>query len=149
MITSLLDWSEVIIWPMKDGNGKRKFKSEPIVTHGIQTSITKPTESPATRHSCSLYALQANSAAIEARAVWHLMAHWIPPPSTPTPVPSPEIPAASSPHSHDEAWQEFMDLRWTLMIPREIFHKSISQILLEHHQLLHMIPSLHGPSSLK
>ncbi|MBW0524144.1 hypothetical protein O181_063859 [Austropuccinia psidii MF-1] len=42
-----------------------------VVTHGIQT--TKPTESPATRHYCSLYALQANSAAIDARTAWHLM----------------------------------------------------------------------------
>ncbi|MBW0534380.1 hypothetical protein O181_074095 [Austropuccinia psidii MF-1] len=32
MVTSLLDRSEVIIWPMKDGNGKRKFELGPIVT---------------------------------------------------------------------------------------------------------------------
>ncbi|MBW0559546.1 hypothetical protein O181_099261 [Austropuccinia psidii MF-1] len=32
MVTSLLDWSKVIIWPMKDGNGKRTFKLGLIVT---------------------------------------------------------------------------------------------------------------------
>ncbi|MBW0462569.1 hypothetical protein O181_002284 [Austropuccinia psidii MF-1] len=32
MITSLLDQSEVIIQPMKDGNGKRTFEFGPIVT---------------------------------------------------------------------------------------------------------------------
>ncbi|MBW0464862.1 hypothetical protein O181_004577 [Austropuccinia psidii MF-1] len=32
MVTSLLHWSEVIIRPMKDGNGKRSFKLGPIVT---------------------------------------------------------------------------------------------------------------------
>ncbi|MBW0475743.1 hypothetical protein O181_015458 [Austropuccinia psidii MF-1] len=37
MLTSLLDRNKVIIWPMKDGNGKRTFELGPIVTHGIQT----------------------------------------------------------------------------------------------------------------
>ncbi|MBW0519818.1 hypothetical protein O181_059533 [Austropuccinia psidii MF-1] len=32
MVTSLLDWSKVIIQPMKDGDGKRTFKLGPIVT---------------------------------------------------------------------------------------------------------------------
>ncbi|MBW0567895.1 hypothetical protein O181_107610, partial [Austropuccinia psidii MF-1] len=32
MVTSLLDLSEVIIQPMKDGNGKRTFKLGPIIT---------------------------------------------------------------------------------------------------------------------
>ncbi|MBW0529707.1 hypothetical protein O181_069422 [Austropuccinia psidii MF-1] len=40
MVTSLLYQSEVIIHPMKHGNGKRKLKLGPIVpclvTHGIQ-----------------------------------------------------------------------------------------------------------------
>ncbi|MBW0541541.1 hypothetical protein O181_081256 [Austropuccinia psidii MF-1] len=36
MVTSLLHRSEVIIWPMKDGNGKRTFELGPIVTDGIQ-----------------------------------------------------------------------------------------------------------------
>ncbi|MBW0540731.1 hypothetical protein O181_080446 [Austropuccinia psidii MF-1] len=33
----LHDQGEVIIWPMKDGNGKRTFELGPIVTRGIQT----------------------------------------------------------------------------------------------------------------
>ncbi|MBW0527463.1 hypothetical protein O181_067178 [Austropuccinia psidii MF-1] len=45
-----------------------------------------------------------------------------------------------SPHSHDDARQEFTDLQPTLMIHQAIFHKSINQISLEHCQLLHMIP---------
>ncbi|MBW0570896.1 hypothetical protein O181_110611 [Austropuccinia psidii MF-1] len=32
MVTSLLDWSKVIIRPMKDGNGERTFELVPIVT---------------------------------------------------------------------------------------------------------------------
>ncbi|MBW0567146.1 hypothetical protein O181_106861, partial [Austropuccinia psidii MF-1] len=32
MVTSLLNWSKVIIWMMKNGNGKRKFELGPIVT---------------------------------------------------------------------------------------------------------------------
>ncbi|MBW0547720.1 hypothetical protein O181_087435, partial [Austropuccinia psidii MF-1] len=32
MVTSLLDQNEVIIWPIKDGDGKRTFKLVPIVT---------------------------------------------------------------------------------------------------------------------
>ncbi|MBW0512892.1 hypothetical protein O181_052607 [Austropuccinia psidii MF-1] len=40
MVTSHLDLSEVIIQPMKDGDGKRTFKLGPIVT------ITKPPKSP-------------------------------------------------------------------------------------------------------
>ncbi|MBW0573758.1 hypothetical protein O181_113473 [Austropuccinia psidii MF-1] len=46
MVTSLLDLSEVIIWPVKDGDGKRTFKLGLIVTNGIQTPKTKPPESP-------------------------------------------------------------------------------------------------------
>ncbi|MBW0472696.1 hypothetical protein O181_012411 [Austropuccinia psidii MF-1] len=62
---------------------------------------------------------------------------WIPP-STPTPVPS-------SPHSHNDACQEFTNLQPTLMIPQAIFHKSINQIFLEHRQFLHMIPFVDAP----
>ncbi|MBW0544084.1 hypothetical protein O181_083799 [Austropuccinia psidii MF-1] len=36
MVTSLLDWSEVIIQPMKDGDGERTFELGPLVTHGIK-----------------------------------------------------------------------------------------------------------------
>ncbi|MBW0487139.1 hypothetical protein O181_026854 [Austropuccinia psidii MF-1] len=59
------------------------------------------------------------------------------PPSTPTPVPSP---VQSPSHSHDDACQEFTNLRPTLMIPQAIIHESINQILLEHRCLLYMIP---------
>ncbi|MBW0500684.1 hypothetical protein O181_040399 [Austropuccinia psidii MF-1] len=45
-----------------------------------------------------------------------------PPPSTP----SPEIPTASSTHSHNEAWKEFTKLRPTLIIPQAILHNSIN-----------------------
>ncbi|MBW0486554.1 hypothetical protein O181_026269 [Austropuccinia psidii MF-1] len=43
---------------MKDGDGKKTFKLGLIVTHGIQTPKTKPTKSPTTRLSHSLYASQ-------------------------------------------------------------------------------------------
>ncbi|MBW0505096.1 hypothetical protein O181_044811 [Austropuccinia psidii MF-1] len=59
-----------------------------------------------------------------------------PSPSTP----SLENPTTCSPHSHDEACQEFTDLKLPLMIPQAIFHESINRILLEHRQFLHMIP---------
>ncbi|MBW0475046.1 hypothetical protein O181_014761 [Austropuccinia psidii MF-1] len=67
-------------------------------------------------------------------------------PVTPPPPSSLEIPTASSPlaqsspHSHNEAQQEFTNLLPTLIIPQEIVHYSINQILLEHCQFLHMIP---------
>ncbi|MBW0499921.1 hypothetical protein O181_039636 [Austropuccinia psidii MF-1] len=48
------------------------------------------------------------------------------------PLMFPQDPTASSPHSHNEAFQEFTDLQPTLMIPQAIIHKSINQILLEH-----------------
>ncbi|MBW0490065.1 hypothetical protein O181_029780 [Austropuccinia psidii MF-1] len=50
------------------------------------------------------------------------------------PVPSPERPLVtssspvhSSPHSHQEALQEFTNFQLTLMIPQTIFHKSINE----------------------
>ncbi|MBW0561054.1 hypothetical protein O181_100769 [Austropuccinia psidii MF-1] len=61
-------------------------------------------------------------------------AHQLPPPS------APKNPTASSPHSHNEAQQEFTNLQPTLIIPKAIIHDSINQILLEHHQFLQMIP---------
>ncbi|MBW0525003.1 hypothetical protein O181_064718 [Austropuccinia psidii MF-1] len=36
MVTSLLDWSKVIIRPMKDGDDKRTFELGPIVTMGFK-----------------------------------------------------------------------------------------------------------------
>ncbi|MBW0548910.1 hypothetical protein O181_088625 [Austropuccinia psidii MF-1] len=61
MLTSLLDRSKVIIQPMKDVDGKRTLKLGLIVPMGFKFQ-TKPSKSPAIRDSCSLYALQANSA---------------------------------------------------------------------------------------
>ncbi|MBW0493993.1 hypothetical protein O181_033708 [Austropuccinia psidii MF-1] len=46
MVTSLLDWSEVIIRPMKDGNGKRKFELGPIVTMGFKRQKQNPPDTP-------------------------------------------------------------------------------------------------------
>ncbi|MBW0584015.1 hypothetical protein O181_123730 [Austropuccinia psidii MF-1] len=40
-----------------------------------------------------------------------------PPPSPEIPPVAPKIPTASSPHSHNESWQEFTNLQLTLMIP--------------------------------
>ncbi|MBW0592401.1 hypothetical protein O181_132116 [Austropuccinia psidii MF-1] len=42
MVTSLLDRSEVIIRPIKDGDGETTFELGLIVTNGIQTPKTKP-----------------------------------------------------------------------------------------------------------
>ncbi|MBW0532483.1 hypothetical protein O181_072198 [Austropuccinia psidii MF-1] len=64
-----------------------------------------------------------------------------PPPLSLPRCPCPgSLPVPSSPHSHDEAFQEFTNLRPTLMIPQAIVHESINKILLEHPQFLHMIP---------
>ncbi|MBW0557392.1 hypothetical protein O181_097107 [Austropuccinia psidii MF-1] len=61
--------------------------------------------------------------------------------SYPSSFPSaPKTPVPSPPHSHNEACQEFTELQPLLMIPQAIVHESINQILLQHHQLLHMIP---------
>ncbi|MBW0490352.1 hypothetical protein O181_030067 [Austropuccinia psidii MF-1] len=46
MVTSLLDQSAVIIWPMKDGNGKRTFELGMIVTtscHPWDSNVKQPT----------------------------------------------------------------------------------------------------------
>ncbi|MBW0585686.1 hypothetical protein O181_125401 [Austropuccinia psidii MF-1] len=53
MVTSLLDLRKVIIWPIKDGDGKRTFKIGQIVTNGIQTPKKKTPKSPPTRLSRS------------------------------------------------------------------------------------------------
>ncbi|MBW0506920.1 hypothetical protein O181_046635 [Austropuccinia psidii MF-1] len=67
MVTSLLNWSEVIIWPMKDGNGERTFELGPIVTmcsHPWDSNGKNKThQTPPTRLTHSMYALQANPAA--------------------------------------------------------------------------------------
>ncbi|MBW0582328.1 hypothetical protein O181_122043 [Austropuccinia psidii MF-1] len=150
MVTSLLDWREVIIRPMKHRNGKRKFKLGMIVTMGFKHQIKKnPTKSPLTRHSHSWYASQSKFVGTDSRPKCHPMVGGLvpfpsqssefqvpshedastcepepevapmqsteerfarpatpcsviiiddtpigsPPPSTPTPIPSPEIPS--------------------------------------------------------
>ncbi|MBW0502622.1 hypothetical protein O181_042337 [Austropuccinia psidii MF-1] len=40
MVTSLLDWHQVIIWPMKDGDGKRTFKFGPTVSIGFKHEVS-------------------------------------------------------------------------------------------------------------
>ncbi|MBW0520194.1 hypothetical protein O181_059909 [Austropuccinia psidii MF-1] len=89
MVTSLLDWSKVIIRPMKDGDGKRTFKLGPIVTHGIQMPKTKPTKSPPTRLTHSMYALQAKPAATHSRPKWHPMVGGQPSQHNEPPIPGP------------------------------------------------------------
>ncbi|MBW0497535.1 hypothetical protein O181_037250 [Austropuccinia psidii MF-1] len=142
MVTSLLDWSKVIIQPMKNGNGKRTFKLGLIVTHGIQMSkklapspflepsqhyeppIPRPSQSSksqVTSHEDGL-THEPEPEVAPMQSTEEPFAH----PATPcsviiinnTPIGSPlEIPTAFSPHSHDEAWQEFTDLQLTLIIP--------------------------------
>ncbi|MBW0476740.1 hypothetical protein O181_016455 [Austropuccinia psidii MF-1] len=46
----------------------------------------------------------------------------------------------SSPHSHNEAWQEFTNLQPMLIIPQAIVQNSINPILSEDCQFLHIIP---------
>ncbi|MBW0559936.1 hypothetical protein O181_099651 [Austropuccinia psidii MF-1] len=160
MVTSLLDWSEVIIRLVKDGDGRRTIEFGPIVTMSGH-----PWDSNAKDLFCSK------------KPKFHLISTFdsseltltpfaepsrtneppipFPSPSSkphedvPTCGPEPEMTptqsmeepfAPSSPHSRDEARQEFTDLRPTLMIAQAIIHESINQILLEHCQFLHMIP---------
>ncbi|MBW0478619.1 hypothetical protein O181_018334 [Austropuccinia psidii MF-1] len=134
-------------------------QSDYLANEGGQCHRTKPTGSPETRHSCSLYASQENFMATDSRPKWHPIIRGlvlrpsqssesqvpshedaltrepepeVAPtqsteehlacPATPcsviiidntpvgSPIPSPEIPTSSSPHSHDEAWQELNDL---------------------------------------
>ncbi|MBW0479888.1 hypothetical protein O181_019603 [Austropuccinia psidii MF-1] len=44
MVTSLLDLSEVIIQPMKNGDGKRTFELGPILTMSVTHGIQMPNE---------------------------------------------------------------------------------------------------------
>ncbi|MBW0526465.1 hypothetical protein O181_066180 [Austropuccinia psidii MF-1] len=207
MVTSLLDWSEVIIWPMKRGNGERKLELGLIVTMSCHpwdsNAKNKPTKSPATRDPGSFeLTLPPNTMSHLLQARVHPPNHLrmfqpvrlnlrclntiiggtfcllifffycfpvpnfpspllqpspacpatpclfiiiddtpigSPPPSTPTVVPATEIPpiapknsTPSSPHSHNGAHQEFINLKPTLLIPQEIFHDSINRILLEN-----------------
>ncbi|MBW0500896.1 hypothetical protein O181_040611 [Austropuccinia psidii MF-1] len=71
MVTLLLDRREVIVHLMKDGNGKRTFELGPIVTMSCHPwdpkAKKKPTESPTTKLTRFLYALQAKCAATHSR----------------------------------------------------------------------------------
>ncbi|MBW0510416.1 hypothetical protein O181_050131 [Austropuccinia psidii MF-1] len=51
MVTSLLDQREVIIWPMKDGNGKRTFELGPIVTMSCHSWDSNAKPNPPQQHS--------------------------------------------------------------------------------------------------
>ncbi|MBW0562368.1 hypothetical protein O181_102083 [Austropuccinia psidii MF-1] len=66
MVTSLLDRSEVIIQPMKDGNGKRTFQLWPIITMSCHQW-----------DSNAKFASRANPAATHSRPEWHLMVRGI------------------------------------------------------------------------
>ncbi|MBW0516581.1 hypothetical protein O181_056296 [Austropuccinia psidii MF-1] len=208
MVTSLFDWSEVIIPPMKDGNGKMTFELGPIVTmschpwysnaknktHQIPPDKThplnvclasKPHGNPLLAQVAPNEPSQHNEPPIPG---WSPSSK--PPEDFPTHEPEPEVaptqsmdelfgksqlhffnsspvfltppspissssrytpldpppiaaenPTTSSPlvpsssHSYDDAFQEFTDLRPTLMIPR-----AINQTLLEHRHFLHIMP---------
>ncbi|MBW0520201.1 hypothetical protein O181_059916 [Austropuccinia psidii MF-1] len=87
MVTSLLDLSEVIIQPMKDGNGERTFEHGPIVTMSCHRW-----------DSNAKFALRANPAATHSRPEWHPMVRGIipcpssqPPEDDTTREPEPEV----------------------------------------------------------
>ncbi|MBW0544910.1 hypothetical protein O181_084625 [Austropuccinia psidii MF-1] len=77
MVTSLLNRRKVIIWPMKDGNGKRTFEVGPIVTMSCHpwnsNAKNKTHQIPLTRLTHSMYALRANPAATHSCPEWHPM----------------------------------------------------------------------------
>ncbi|MBW0485981.1 hypothetical protein O181_025696 [Austropuccinia psidii MF-1] len=201
MLTSLLDWSEVIFQPTKHGDCKRKFELGPIITmscHPCYFSLAieqnppnpppqdtpiphmpceqtprQPTPGPSgaqwledlfretSQHNeppipgpiqCSKPQVPSQEDALThepepEEALTQSMKEPFARPATPPSIPpvaaknpnSSSSPAPRSPQSHDEARQEFTNLRPTLMIPRAIVHKSINRILLEHCQLLYMI----------
>ncbi|MBW0537246.1 hypothetical protein O181_076961 [Austropuccinia psidii MF-1] len=98
-------------------------KSSLLFLYSYQLFLTPPL----TISSLSRYSLLCNHHQQYAR--------WIPPSAS-------KNPTTTSPHSHNDARQEFTNLQPSLMIPQAIVHKSINQILLEHGCLLHMIPFL-------
>ncbi|MBW0550517.1 hypothetical protein O181_090232 [Austropuccinia psidii MF-1] len=82
MVTSLLYQSKLIIRLMKDGYGKRTFELGLIVTHEIQMPKTKPTKSPPTRLTHSMYASRENPMATHSRSedlFWEPSQHNEPP----------------------------------------------------------------------
>ncbi|MBW0551204.1 hypothetical protein O181_090919 [Austropuccinia psidii MF-1] len=115
MVNSLLNQSEVIIRSMKDGDDDRTFKLGPIVTMGFKCQKQNPPnplqkDSPVPCICCKKTPKQSTEEPFAC-------------PATPTsimiinnmPIGSPLAP--SSPQSHNEAWQVFMDLRLTLTNP--------------------------------
>ncbi|MBW0524037.1 hypothetical protein O181_063752 [Austropuccinia psidii MF-1] len=95
MVTSLLNRSKVIIRPMKDGNGERKFELGPIVTmscHPWDSDAKKKTHRiPPTRLTRSMYASQANPMATHSWPKWHPMVGGLIPtlPHGEPPIPGP------------------------------------------------------------
>ncbi|MBW0479068.1 hypothetical protein O181_018783 [Austropuccinia psidii MF-1] len=160
----LHDWSEVIFWPMRDGNGERTFELGPIVTMGFKCQNTpipcmprKQTPGPSdTRWLEDLFRepSHANELPIPGPSQSSKPHEQVPtscptaprlviiiddtPVSSPAPPPSPpllpqrSLPTSFFPHSHNEAFQEFSNLKPTLMINQEIVHGSINGILLEY-----------------
>ncbi|MBW0552450.1 hypothetical protein O181_092165 [Austropuccinia psidii MF-1] len=87
MVTSLLDRSEVIIQPMKDGDGKRTFKLGPIFTmscHPWDSNAKETHQIPPKRLTHSISALQAKPAATHSWPKWHPMARGLIPRALPT-----------------------------------------------------------------
>ncbi|MBW0520860.1 hypothetical protein O181_060575 [Austropuccinia psidii MF-1] len=200
MVTSLPKWSEVIIHPMKDGDGTRTFELGPIVTmssHPWDSNAKNKTHQiPHNKRPCFLICLARKLCGTQwSEDLWRSTQQAIPfltltfdsseltlppfiepsqyneppipgtspsskppedvsacepepevapkqsseepfaPPSTflpwrslplPPRTQPPPPPAPSSPHSHNEACQEFTNLQPTLMIPQAIAHKSIN-----------------------
>ncbi|MBW0567531.1 hypothetical protein O181_107246 [Austropuccinia psidii MF-1] len=146
MVTSLLEQRKVIIWPMKDGDGKRTFELGPIVTHEIQMpnfphkqTPRQPTPEPSQMDEPPIPGLVPSSKPHEDIPTCEPESEVAPKqsmeeafafPNTPhsvitidnmpvgsLPPSAPKNPTNSSPHSHNDACQEFTDLRPTLMIP--------------------------------
>ncbi|MBW0564055.1 hypothetical protein O181_103770 [Austropuccinia psidii MF-1] len=90
MVTSLLDQSEVIIRPMKDGDGERTFELGPIITMSCHRW-----------DSNAKFALQANPAATHSRPKWHLMVGGIIPQTLSNQKATYSWPSPSSPPPED------------------------------------------------
>ncbi|MBW0549106.1 hypothetical protein O181_088821 [Austropuccinia psidii MF-1] len=141
MVTSLLDLSEVIIRPMKDGNGERTFELGLIITmscHQWDSNAKQPTPgpsgtllsdkffreppipgpSPSSQPPEDVMTCEPEPEVAPTQSMEELFV----PPRTPTPP----LLVQSPSHSHDDARQEFTDLRPALMIPQAIIHESIS-----------------------
>ncbi|MBW0521714.1 hypothetical protein O181_061429 [Austropuccinia psidii MF-1] len=136
MVTSFLGQSEVIIRPMKDGDGKRTFKLWPIITMSCHPwdSNAKKTWRQATPGLSGTQWWEDSSCAHPTTPHLVIIIDDMPvgspppPPSTPVPPPSncnqePNCllpPAPSSSHSYNDTRHEFTNLQPTLMIPGAI-----------------------------